>query len=100
MGDAGGVGEPGDTVRGLIVDDGGDSVVEGTAVVLAARVVLMPTTPPPLPPPPVFELELLDVTTLLLPPDMPTLLTMLLPRRWHSPHCIRKRVTASRGRKA
>ena len=67
VGEAGGVGEPGETVNGLMVD-GGDSAV--------LPAVSTPPTPP------------MHKTALLVP------------RRWQSEHCIKKRVTASRGRKA
>ena len=69
VGDAGGVGDPGETpqsVNGLRVDGG-----EGAHSSAVDDVSADETTPLP-----------------------------LLPRRWHSAHCIRKRVTASRGRKA
>ena len=78
VGEAGGVGEPGETVNGLGTGlDGGE---EAPTVAEADRVAAL----------------------LVLPDAVATPATpaMLLPRRWQSAHCIRKRVTASRGRNA
>ena len=66
VGEAGGVGEPGETVIGLGVD-GREEAVSAEALA---------------------TLETL------------TTLATLLPRRWQSEHCIKNRVTASRGRNA
>ena len=67
VGEAGGVGEPGETVIGLGVDGSEEAV---SAEVLATLLETLAT------------------------------LATLLPRRWQSEHCIKNRVTASRGRNA